>query len=181
MAALAFALAGCAAPDGAAPDEAARRQHAVQAVAARLRADAWYERADWGAAAAAYLELIDHAPGQVHAWLRLGNCRMRLGQPSEAAAAFERALALAPDEGRAGYNLALVRLAQAEAALRHARAPGRRLGAQAAEAQRLHALLRWLVEGDDREDGASVPGAGAASPPGPWAGTGRPAVAQGSP
>jgi tetratricopeptide (TPR) repeat protein len=137
------ALGGCAGIAGQAP----RPQIELTAIA-QSRAEALYTQGDWPAAQRAYEEVVTLAPQRAGAWLKLGNCRARQGWHEPAAQAFAQALALDPRDARSAYNLGLMRVAQAEAALAQARAQGARLGELAPEVLRLHEVLRWLASGD---------------------------------
>jgi tetratricopeptide (TPR) repeat protein len=134
------ACAGVAAPTP--------RQQLERAAVAQSQAEASYAQGDWPAAQRAYEAVVALAPQRAGAWLRLGNCRARQGWHEPAAQAFAQALELDPRDARAAYNLALMRVAQAEGALARARAQEARLGELAPEARRLHEVLRWLASGD---------------------------------
>jgi len=74
-------------------------------------------------------------------WFRLGNTLMKQGKYDDAAGALQTAIALDPGNGRAALNLALARLAQAQAAVDVARG---HLAAGAPERQQADALDRRL-------------------------------------
>src|SRR4051812_8765855 len=105
-------MAGCAA-HGARPD-AAQPQVIDQQ---RDEAKAAYVHGDMAHAAALYQALTQAVPHNADLWFRLGNARFRLQQVDDAVAAYEHALRLQPDHARALYNLGVVRLKQAQAAM----------------------------------------------------------------
>jgi len=69
-------------------------------------------RGDIAAAADLYAQAVEVAPGFVSAWFGLGEARARLGQTAEAIAAFQKAVALDPQDAH-GAGLHLVRLGAA--------------------------------------------------------------------
>lgn len=105
-------LAGCAghrtlpAPDRGA-DAARDGQAANQA----------YTSGDIPHAAALYESVVAATPDDPNAWFRLGNARFRLQKLDDAGQAYERAIKLRPGYAQALYNLGVVRLKQAQAAL----------------------------------------------------------------
>jgi len=80
-------------------------------------AEALYLSGRYKEATSAFEELTRAYPRDAHVWLKYGNALTRQGSYDGAATAFQTALMLDPTEGGAALNLALVRLAQAQAAL----------------------------------------------------------------
>src|ERR1700754_3123407 len=110
--ALMAGLAGCAAhgtlpPTRGAPDVAQEAQEADRA----------YASGDIRHAADLYASIVDRVPEDADAWYRLGNAQFRLQRPDEAVVAYQRAIDLRPDHAQALYNLGVVRLKQAQAAM----------------------------------------------------------------
>ena len=101
-------LAGCATAVSKNPDTA---QDMLQT------ADAAYERKDWIAAEMGYRALAERIPEDAYAFIRWGNTLARQGRLDEAAAVYQEALIRDGTLAKTHYNLALVRLLQAEAAL----------------------------------------------------------------
>jgi cytochrome c-type biogenesis protein CcmH/NrfG len=105
-------LAGCAGhatrpPQKPAVDVAKQTQEATNAYAA----------GDIRHAADLYQSVVDAEPGDADVWFRLGNARFRLQQPDEAVLAYGHAIQLRPGFPQAQYNLGVVRLKQAQAAM----------------------------------------------------------------
>ena len=92
-------------------------------------------------AAAAFDELARVYPNDARIWLKYGNTLTKLGNLDNAATAFQNAAAADPSLGNSSLNLALVRLAQAQAALDAALA---RLAANSDEHAQADALQRQL-------------------------------------
>lgn len=105
---LASLLAGCA---------TAQRKGEETAQDLLQTADAAYERKDWIAAEMSYRALAERVPQDAYAFVRWGNALARQGRPDEAAVIYQEALIRDGTLARTYYNLALVRLLQAEAAL----------------------------------------------------------------
>ena len=109
------------------------------------KAEALYLSGRLKEAAAAFDDLSRTYPNDARIWLKYGNTLTKQGSYDNAAAAFQNAASLDPAQGNAELNLALVRLAQAQAALdaAHARlAPDSPERAQADSLQRqIKALL----------------------------------------
>lgn len=108
----AMLLAGCAGHGTLPPakpsiDVARESQDAGQAYAA----------GDMHRAADLYAAIVDAQPDNADAWFRLGNARFRLQQPDEAVVAYGRAIQIRPGYAQAQYNLGVVRLKQAQAAM----------------------------------------------------------------
>jgi cytochrome c-type biogenesis protein CcmH/NrfG len=80
-------------------------------------ADRAYASGDIRRAADLYASIVQRVPEDADAWFRLGNAQFRLQRPDEAVVAYQRAIAIRPDHARALYNLAVVRLKQAQAAM----------------------------------------------------------------
>ena len=64
-----------------------------------------------------YRSLVKRMPNDASTWLRLGNLYARNNKPDEAVGAYQRALIANNAESRAWYNLGVVRLRQAWAAM----------------------------------------------------------------
>lgn len=64
-----------------------------------------------------YRALVKRMPNDAATWLRLGNLYARNNKPDEAVGAYQRALIANNAESRAWYNLGVVRLRQAWAAM----------------------------------------------------------------
>lgn len=80
-------------------------------------ADAAYERKDWIAAEMGYRALAERVPEDAYAFIRWGNTLARQGRLDEASVVYQEALIRDGTLAKTHYNLALVRLLQAEAAL----------------------------------------------------------------
>jgi tetratricopeptide (TPR) repeat protein len=104
------ALAAAAAPNTQ-PRDSDQRNRQYQ------RAEALYLSGHLKEAAVAFEELTRAYPDDAHVWLKYGNTLTKQGSYDTAASAFQTALTLDPAQGNAALNLALVRLAQAQAAL----------------------------------------------------------------
>ncbi|QWT21892.1 tetratricopeptide repeat protein [Bacillus sp. NP157] len=76
-----------------------------------------YAAGDIRHAADLYQAVVDAQPGDADAWFRLGNARFRLQQQDDAVQAYDRAIHLRPEFAEAQYNLGVVRLKQAQAAM----------------------------------------------------------------
>jgi tetratricopeptide (TPR) repeat protein len=93
----------------AAPEEQRNRQF--------QKAEALYLSGHLQEAAAAFDDLAKKYANDARIWLKYGNTLTKLGRYDEAASAFQSALNLDPTQGGAALNQALVRLAQAQAAV----------------------------------------------------------------
>ncbi|UPG87385.1 tetratricopeptide repeat protein [Luteibacter aegosomatis] len=149
-------LAGCASQGTLPPAVPAPADVATE----RADADRAYASGDIARAAKLYEAVVGALPDDADAWYRLGNARFRLQQSDAAVTAYDRAVQLDPRHARALYNLGVVRLKQAQAALlssAEASPPGdslRRDGARMAQ--------RIARAGDDhgrdgRTDGGAPP------------------------
>src|SRR5678815_2996060 len=78
------------------------------AAAGQSAADAFFVAKDWTHAAPAYEEIVAHDPADALAWYRLGMSRHQLRQYPQAAAAYEKAVALPSAPRGVRYNLACV-------------------------------------------------------------------------
>ena len=76
-----------------------------------------YAAGDMRQAAELYQAIDDAQPEDADAWFRLGNARFRLQQPDAAVLAYDRAIQIRPGYPPAQYNLGVVRLKQAQAAM----------------------------------------------------------------
>ena len=81
---------------------------AAGVAAGQKEADAFFVAKDWAKAAPAYEEIVAHDTADAQAWYRLGISRHQLSQYPQAAAAYEKAIALAAAPRGARYNLACV-------------------------------------------------------------------------
>lgn len=84
------------------------------------RANDAYAEARLDRAESLFLEIIKDNPGLVDAWLKLGNIYTRQNRLKAATRCFEKAIALNVEDGRAWYNLALVKIKEAELILESA-------------------------------------------------------------
>jgi tetratricopeptide (TPR) repeat protein len=126
-----ISLAGCSTPSQPStnfpasriaeqtPAAAAASQQGITLV---KNAEAAYTKGDWRVAAAEYKKLTEVYPRNSQMWFSLGTSYALLGSLDESAKALEIAASIDPRDARAAYNLALVRLNQAEAALKNAEA-----------------------------------------------------------
>jgi tetratricopeptide (TPR) repeat protein len=105
------------------------------------RAEALYLSGHLKEAAVAFEDLSRAYPNDARVWLKYGNTLTKQGSYDNAAAAFQKALTLDPAQGNAALNLALVRLAQAQAALDTALT---RLTVDSTEHMQAEALQRQL-------------------------------------
>jgi len=105
------------------------------------RAEALYLSGRLKDAAAAFEQLTRAYPKDAHIWLKYGNTLTKQGSYDEAATAFQTALSLDAEQGGPALNLALVRLAQAQAALDVALA---RLPAQSTEHVQANSLQQQI-------------------------------------
>jgi cytochrome c-type biogenesis protein CcmH/NrfG len=76
-----------------------------------------YAKGDMEHAAGLYEAIVDAEPDNADAWFHLGNARFRLQKPDEAVVAYGRAIQVRPGYAQAQYNLGVVRLKQAQAAM----------------------------------------------------------------
>jgi tetratricopeptide (TPR) repeat protein len=129
------ASAKSASANAEAPANTAERNRLFQ------KADALYLSGRLNEAAAAFAELSRKFPNDARVWLKYGNTLTKQQSYDEAAAAFQKAIALDPAQGGAALNLALVRLAQAQASLDVATA---RLAPDSPEHAQAEAIQRQL-------------------------------------
>ena len=138
-------LAGCAGPATKPASDSAPAAALESNLEQRLRelqqAEALYLSGRFKEAQAAFEQLARVYPKNPEVWFRLGNTLMKQGQYDDAASALQTAIALDPGNGRAALNLALARLAQAQAAVGIARG---RFAAGAPERQQADAIDRRL-------------------------------------
>ncbi|KAF1005831.1 MAG: hypothetical protein GAK28_03052 [Luteibacter sp.] len=145
------ALSGCAGHGTLPADKHGADIAQEQAEAARAYADGDIRRA-----ASLYEDLVGAVPDDADLWFRLGNARFRLQEVDDAVTAYSRATQIDPNHAKALYNLGVVRLKQAQAAmLSSARAsqpgdPLRRDGARIAQ--------RLARAGDDMDAAGHVEG-----------------------
>ncbi|HEY4092281.1 MAG TPA: tetratricopeptide repeat protein [Luteibacter sp.] len=76
-----------------------------------------YAAGDMRQAADLYQAIVEAQPDDADAWFRLGNARFRLQQPDEAVLAYGHAIQIRPADPQVQYNLGVVRLKQAQAAM----------------------------------------------------------------
>tara|TARA_B110000467_G_C18199418_1_gene410895 strand:+ start:413 stop:850 length:438 start_codon:yes stop_codon:yes gene_type:complete len=81
------------------------------------RANLAYDEVRLDRAEALFLEIVQDNPTYVDAWLKLGSIYTKRMKFKGAIRCFEEAIKIDQEDGRAWYNLALVRLAQATDAL----------------------------------------------------------------
>lgn len=110
--ALMLSVTGCAS-HSARPDPAEAQNLEQQ----RLEAKRAYQAGDVQHAAELYQSLTEARSGDADLWYWLGNSRFRQQQPDEAVAAYQHAIQLRPDFVQALYNLGVVRVKQAQAAM----------------------------------------------------------------
>jgi len=77
------------------------------------KANAAYEEARLDIAESLFLQITTQNPTYVEAWLKLGNIYVRQARLKAAIRCFEEAIKRDQEDGRAWYNLALVRVRQA--------------------------------------------------------------------
>lgn len=102
--ALLVALAGCA----SAPEP----QGNSEILNLQAEAEYAYQLALLDQAETLYLEILRSIPNFAPAWFRLGNIYSRTGRLDAAILAYERCVELEPENQKALYNMALVRLKQ---------------------------------------------------------------------
>ena len=142
----AIQLVGCAAPTtkpAAEPSAAtgSNDSNLEQRLRDLQQAEALYLSGRFKEAQAAFEQLARTYPNNAEVWFRLGNTLMKEGRYDDAASALQTAVGLDPGNGRAALNLALCRLAQAQAAMDIARG---RLAAGTAERQQADGIDRRL-------------------------------------
>jgi tetratricopeptide (TPR) repeat protein len=120
-AALAVGAGTAVRPAAAASPDSTRAEDAVEHARALQHAEALYLSGHLQDAQAAFEKLTRSYPTDAHIWLKYGNTLTKEGNYDGAAAAFQTATSLDPANGGASFNLALVRLAQAQGALAAAR------------------------------------------------------------
>jgi tetratricopeptide (TPR) repeat protein len=114
------------------------------------KAEALYLSGRLNDAAAAFAELSRKYPNDARVWLKYGNTLTKQLNYDAAATAFQTAINLDPTQGGAALNLALVRLAQAQASLDLAvarLAPG---SPEHAQADAIKGQLNSLLGAPDR-------------------------------
>lgn len=85
---------------------------------AKSQASEHFQKGEWGQAASGYAELVKSEPGFRQGWFRLGFAEHSLGNFSEAAAAYQRAIALgAPPIAQYNLACAFARLGKSDSAL----------------------------------------------------------------
>lgn len=77
------------------------------------RANAAYDEARLDKAESLFLQIVKSNPGYIEPWLKLGNIYVRQTRLKAAIRCFEEAIKIDQEDGRAWYNLALVRIGQA--------------------------------------------------------------------
>jgi len=110
-------------------------------VSINREAELAYESGEAAKAEALYKNLVRRMPNDAETWMRLGNLYARNNRPEEAAAAYQKALAIDSNEAKAWNNLGVVRLRQAWAALIQARAT---VAAKSPLAEQLDTTLEHL-------------------------------------
>ena len=145
------ALGGCSSPAGHAWAEPTATAATMsegdreQRVRALQQAEALYLSGRLKEAQAAFEQLTRTYPRNAEIWFRYGNTMMKQGDYEDAAAALQNALAFDPGHGKAALNLALARLAQAQAALVSASAHLPADSAERRQADELAGQVRLLV------------------------------------
>jgi tetratricopeptide (TPR) repeat protein len=147
VAPVAFAmLAACAgtpmresSASGAAP--AAQDANREQRLRTLQQAEALYLSGHLQEAQAAFEQLTRTYPRNAEIWFRLGNTLMKEGDYDGAAVALQNAVSFDLGHGRAALNLALARIAQAQAALETAHS---RLDSNSPERQQAEELQRRI-------------------------------------
>lgn len=124
--AIALQVTGCAGPvtkpaTESTPTGGTSDSNLEQRLRDLQQAEALYLSGRFKEAQAAFEQLARTYPNNAEVWFRLGNTQMKQGQYDHAAAALQTAVGLDPGNGRAALNLALCRLAQAQAAMDIAR------------------------------------------------------------
>lgn len=109
------------------------------------QAEALYLSGHLKEAASAFEDMTRAYPRDARVWLKYGNTLTKLGSYDGAATAFETAVSLDAALGAADLNLALVRLAQAQAALDAALAAFASGSAEHAQADSLQHQIRMLL------------------------------------
>lgn len=150
-------LAGCAGHGTLPPPGPG---HAGEASQDKHAANQAYASGDIRQAADLYEAVVAAMPNDADAWFRLGNARFRLQKLDDAGAAYERAIKIKPDHAQALYNLGVVRLKQAQAALIASARAGDPSDALRQDSGRI--VQRLAKVGDDV--GARNKGAGGAPP-----------------
>jgi tetratricopeptide (TPR) repeat protein len=148
-------LAGCAGHGTLPPPD-----HATEAARDEQAANQAYAAGNIRHAADLYESVVAAAPEDADAWFRLGNARFRLQKLEDAGAAYEHAIKLKPGYAQALYNLGVVRLKQAQAAMVASAQAGEPGDALRRDSGRI--VQRLAKVGDDV--GARNKGAGGAPP-----------------
>ena len=145
LAAAGLQLLGCAQPGtqpaAQSPSAGARESNLEQRLRDLQQAEALYLSGRFKEAQAAFEQLARTYPNNAEVWFRLGNTLMKQGRYDDAAGPLQTAIGLDPGNGRAALNLALCRLAQAQAAVDVARG---RFAAGTPEREQSDALDRRL-------------------------------------
>ncbi|WP_034387906.1 tetratricopeptide repeat protein [Comamonas composti] len=102
------------------PRSAQAAAESAQSRAALQAAEDTYARGDWPGAAQQFRQLTATYPRNAQLWFGYGAASALAGNLDEAAAGFDAVLRLDGNDVRAAYNLALVRLSQADMALNRA-------------------------------------------------------------
>lgn len=114
------------------------------------RAEALYLSGRYKEAAASFEQLTRAYPRDERIWLKYGNTLTKQGNYDEAANAFQTAASLDSEQGGPALNLALVRLAQAQAALDVALARFAADAPEHAQADSLQRQIRALLGTPER-------------------------------
>jgi tetratricopeptide (TPR) repeat protein len=133
------------AASGAQPQDHEQRLRALQ------QAEALYLSGHLKEAQAAFEGLTRTYPRNAEVWFRLGNTLMREGNYDDAAVALQNALSIDPGHGRAALNLALARLAQAQAAIEVAHTRLEADSPQRQQADELQRRIRTLLAAPGEE------------------------------
>ncbi len=81
------------------------------------QAEQRYASGDLASARTLYTQLLHASPDNPAFWARLGNCNALLGDPVQAAQEYHHALRLDPQLSQVRYNLAVLRIKEAQAQL----------------------------------------------------------------
>ena len=115
------------------------------------KAEALYLSGRLPEASASFAELTRKYPDDARIWFKYGNALTKQMSFNEAATAFENAIRLDATQGAAALNLALVRLAQAQASLDVAVARLAPDAQEHAQAEAIRTQLHTLLGVPDRE------------------------------
>ena len=113
---LLFALSGCAGIQMPALTDAMPERE-VDLISLNREAQLAAESGETAKAEALYKILVRRMPNDADTWLRLGNLYARNNKPDEAVGAYHRSLIANGTDAKAWYNLSVIRMRQAWAAM----------------------------------------------------------------